>query len=336
MGNRRRVKHTTKAPRTTRRSASSEQETSRLHAHLQQLEQTLAALEADPELQADEKATLRRCYQERLELLRLQLTLLPEAKTAAFAQSLLQAESSEGGKLRAIRSVQRLARGRALGGGNRDSQCVHEGALEEQADRLQRARIDKASQELREVQARLAAVRKRITALKAGEKKRAATIRQVMKIRDARKRTKREQEERAASQVSPPQLPPSESPVEAPPVSPPPSDPPAALVELPALGESPFPEQQFRHYPDSREVWLAGQRYSVSEQGNEIVAILWTGWQSDTPDMFGKDILKKIGSTSADARLRDAFGKSSPLWRKLIVHSPDARPGTYRLNLRKA
>jgi Ser/Thr protein kinase RdoA (MazF antagonist) len=148
--NNRQRKRTTKVPRTTRRDSSPEQKTSKLHAQLQQLELTLATLEADPDLQADEKATLGRCYQERRELLRLQLELLPQAERAAlFAQSILQFEASEGGKLKALRRVQSLGRARAFGsGGNpnpaRDSAWMREGTIEEQAERLQRERSKKA------------------------------------------------------------------------------------------------------------------------------------------------------------------------------------------------
>lgn len=236
------LKHTTKAARAMRRSSSPEQRTSRLDAQLQKLEETIASVEADPDLQTDEKITLGRCYQERRELLQLQLKGLPEAETAAmFAQSLLHFESSEGGKRRDLRSVQSLARGRAMGSGwpspERDYRLMREGTPEQQALSLQRRRSKEARDHFEAARSKVATLHERETVLKAGEKKRAAAIRQVMKARDTRKRAKEEQEERAANKVSAPQLPQPESPMEAPPASAPPSSPSAALVEPPALGE---------------------------------------------------------------------------------------------------
>ncbi len=86
-------------------------------------------------------------------------------------------------------------------------------------------------------------------------------------------------------------------------------------------------QSDFIYYNDFAKVIIKGEIYHFGKMQSQVVKQLFEAANSNSPWLFGKELLYKAGATTM--RLSDLF-KSQPKWRNLIESD---RRGNYRLKL---
>ncbi len=87
-------------------------------------------------------------------------------------------------------------------------------------------------------------------------------------------------------------------------------------------------DQTATHGPDFRSVAVSGRTYSFTKMQAPIVALLWSAWENETPDVGAETLLEEVDAQSS--RLADIF-RDNAAWGTLIVDG--STKGTKRLSI---